>query len=380
MQQAKRIWVATPYGKDGMGGIDRLNDAILDAVNARPELGLECTRLITRGKRGLVAAQCIFGYALARFCTAALRGKVDLLHIHLSIRGSSYRKTVLGMAARALRVPYIVHLHGIEFREFWSNANALVRIGLEHLHAGSACVIVLGRYWAEVILERLPNLEPRIIVLPNATLPAPPSARASEIKGGRVRITFLGQLGARKGTPQLIGALSRLAHLQNWSATVAGDGAVAETRAHAQREGIGERIEIPGWLETAARTKLLQETDILVLPSFAENLPMVIIEAFAHGVAVISTPVGAIPEVVISERTGLLVSPGDVEALAHAIERVITDSELRRALGDAARQAHAESYQLDLYVRRLAEIWQAASAGPAISSTMTDAADPRAAI
>ena len=375
MPQPKRIWLATPYGKDGMGGIDRLNDAILEAVSARPELGLQCTRLVTRGKHGLGAAQLVFAYALARFCTAALRGRVDLLHIHLSIRGSSYRKSVLGMAARTLRVPYIVHLHGIEFREFWTNTNAFLRSELERLHAGSARVIVLGRYWAAVILERLPHLESKIIVLPNATPSAPPRVHAKACDDGRLRISFLGQLGARKGTPQLIMALERLAHLQNWSATIAGDGAVAETRAHAQKLGISDRVQIPGWLGIEARGKLMQETDILVLPSFAENLPMVIVEAFAHGLAVISTPVGAVPEVITHECNGLLVPPGDVDALTQAIERLIWDATLRTRIGDAARRTHSERYEFDYYVRRLAEIWQAASAGPASSSAATECVD-----
>jgi glycosyltransferase involved in cell wall biosynthesis len=106
----------------------------------------------------------------------------------------------------------------------------------------------------------------------------------------------------------------------------------------------------------------LEQTDMLVLPSYAENLPMVILEAFAHGVPVISTPVGAIPEVVIPERNGLLVDPGDVPALAAAIRRLIEEPALRRAMGRAALQDHAAKFEMNRYLSRLSAWWIAVAA------------------
>lgn len=360
MPRPKRIWVATPYGKDGMGGIDRLNDAIFDAVGRRPQLGFQCVRLVTRGKRGLLSAQGVFASALLRFCMAAWRGDVDLLHIHLSNGGSSYRKAVLAKFARALRIPYVVHLHGIQFREFWASTNPLLQVELKRLHEGSARIVVLGKYWAEVILERLPDLAARIVVLPNATALTPQVCR-SKCEQGKVQITFLGKLGTRKGVPDLIRALSRLANLPDWSATIAGDGEIAEAKAQAQQLGIAARVEIPGWLDVAAREKLLARTDILVLPSYAENLPMVIVEAFACGLAVIATPVGAIPEVIVDGHTGLLVQPGDDAALASAIERLVKEPGLRSLLGEGARRMYRERFEFDRYIGQLAEIWRQAT-------------------
>ena len=105
----------------------------------------------------------------------------------------------------------------------------------------------------------------------------------------------------------------------------------------------------------------LQQTDILTLPSFVESLPMAVIEAFAYGVAVVATPVGAVPEVVTHERNGLLVPVGDAAALADALNRLIEDGALRRRLGDAARRDHAERYEINTYTRRLALVWQKAA-------------------
>lgn len=356
-----RVLLATPYGQDGMGGIDRLNDAIADGFNNHPVLPrIQCTRLVTRGKGSLWAAQAVFAAALARLTFLAARREVDLLHIHLSVRGSSYRKAVLARLARTLRIPYVVHLHGTDYKEFWESTNPVLRSELSRMIAGSARFIVLGDFWARVMRDLQPELAQKIVVLPNATAAATPPQDSRD--RAAPQITFLGQLGQRKGSSDLLQALSRLQHLPGWTATLAGDGPIAETQQLVRQLGLHGRVRVPGWVGTAERTSLLQASDMLVLPSYAENLPMVILEAFAHGVPVISTPVGAIPEVVVPERNGLLVKPGDVEGLASAIERLLNDASLRQRMADAARRDHAEKYEMNDYLRRLSDLWRAALA------------------
>jgi glycosyltransferase involved in cell wall biosynthesis len=354
-----RVLLATPYGEDGMGGIDRLNDAIVEGFARHPEHGVSCRRLVTRGKGSLAAAQAVFATALARLVLAAARREVDLLHIHLSVRGSSYRKAVLAGLARTLGVPYVVHLHGTDYREFWEGTNAALRAGISRMFEGSARIIVLGEFWAKVVGGIAPGAACRIAVLPNATEAVPVTGgRGNDNRG--VRITFLGQLGRRKGSADLLQALALLKERPGWTATMAGDGAVAETRALIRDLELDGRVSAPGWVSTADRGQLLAASDILVLPSYAENLPMVILEGFAHGIATVATPVGAIPEVIEPERNGLLVNPGDVSALAAAIERLIRDPALRERLGQAARQDHAARYELSGYLLRLAALWREA--------------------
>src|SRR5262245_50543000 len=85
-QKPLRMLIATPRGKEGEGGVDRLNDSIIQYVKQRPELNVRIAYLVTRGRLGLFVAQFIFGYALIRFVFLATFGCIDLLHIHLSIR------------------------------------------------------------------------------------------------------------------------------------------------------------------------------------------------------------------------------------------------------------------------------------------------------
>jgi glycosyltransferase involved in cell wall biosynthesis len=361
-----RVLVATPYGSEGKGGIDRLNDAIFSAIAGRDDASdVVMSRLVTRGKKGLVAAQFVFACALARFFAAGLSRRVDILHIHLSDGGSIYRKCALGVLSSWFRIPYVVHLHGVRYQEFWVNASPMLTPWIARLFRRSSRILVLGDYWAKVVSSALPELVDKVFVLPNASKA---SQRAIATQDQPTKVLFLGQLGARKGAHVLISALAR-ASKGPWQATLAGDGAVDEFRTLVQHLELAERVKILGWQSDAEVACLLRSADVLVLPSFAENLPMAIIEAFGHGVPVIATPVGAIPEVVTHYVNGILVPVGDVEALAAAIERIVADRPLREALGAQAKADHAKKFDFDTYVQKLLGIWRSsvASHGPSMS-------------
>jgi glycosyltransferase involved in cell wall biosynthesis len=358
-QKRLRVLVATPHGLGGRGGIDRMNDMAIEVISTSPELNVTAERLVTRGRGSLIFAPMVFALALTRLWLAARRGKVDVLHICLSLKGSAYRKALVARVARHCGVPYVVHLHGGGFEYFWLTAGARVRRAVDRLFLESGKIVVLGRYWAGVFAGWLPQTDGRVVVLANAT---PGSTIDNEpSKDGQVRLTFLGELGRRKGTPQLMEALGRLAGREDWTATLGGNGDVEETRACAQRLGLAERVEIPGWLDAEATARVLRRSDILVLPTFIENLPMIILEAFACGIPVITTPVAAITEVVEHERNGLLVPVGDIGALADALRRLIDDRELRQRLGRTARADHARAYDIRDYVARLVNLWREAA-------------------
>jgi glycosyltransferase involved in cell wall biosynthesis len=107
----------------------------------------------------------------------------------------------------------------------------------------------------------------------------------------------------------------------------------------------------------------MSRSDMIVLPTFIENLPMIIPEAFACGIPVITTPVAAITEAIDHGRNGLLVPVGDIEGLAAAIRRLIEDPDLRRRLGQEARKDHARSYEIRAYAMKLVKLWREAAAG-----------------
>jgi glycosyltransferase involved in cell wall biosynthesis len=353
-----RVLVATPNGMGGQGGIDRMNDMAIEAIAASPELNVTVDRLVTRGNGNILVSPFVLMHAVVRLWRAARRREVDVLHICLSLKGSAYRKVLLAAVARRCRVPYVVHVHGGGFEFFWLTAGARLRRAMDRALTKSAKIVLLGRYWVGILRGWLPQTTDKLVVLPNA---APASTRENEpSEDGRVRLTFLGELGRRKGTPQLMLALGNLARRSDWMATIAGNGDVEATRAWATRLGLADRVHVPGWLGPEATAELMRRSDVIVLPTFIENLPMIIPEAFAYGIPVITTPVAAITEAVEHERNGLLVPVGDIEALTDAVRRLIEDPQLRGRLGRQAREDHARSFDIRGYAERLVDLWREA--------------------
>jgi glycosyltransferase involved in cell wall biosynthesis len=167
-------------------------------------------------------------------------------------------------------------------------------------------------------------------------------ALAQGSRDGVVQFLSVGAIVPRKGFDVLIAALATLSDLP-WRLTIAGDrtrdrDAAAGLDADIARHALGNRIAVSGAVSPQHLAALYAEADVFVLASRFEGYGMAYAEAIAHGLPVIGTNAGAIPETVPPDA-GLLVAPGDVTALAQALRRVIGDSALRSRLAAAARAA-----------------------------------------
>ncbi|MBL8595954.1 MAG: glycosyltransferase family 4 protein [Devosia sp.] len=352
------VLVATPSGGTGQGGIDRVMGGLRDELIRQERAGLNVRFGATRGPGHIALSPFYLGGFLLRMLGLKAAGRLDVVHINLASQGSTFRKLQVARVARWLRLPYVLHLHGGDYPNFWKDDDSSLSRNIRQMFAGAARIIVLGETWRRFVISRAPEVAGSIVVLPNA------AARPSlpHVGGGeQVHILFLGRIGDMKGVPQLGEALNRMQHLGNWRATIAGDGHVEAARAKAAEYGLADRVNLPGWVDGQGVAELIASADILVLPSFTENLPLSIIEAMASGLAVVATPVGAVPDIVRDGETGLLVPVGDVEALTLALTRLVEDQPLRRRLGAAALQLHRERLDLAPYAEAVGSVWIAAA-------------------
>ncbi|MGK9051407.1 glycosyltransferase family 4 protein [Neorhizobium petrolearium] len=352
------VMVATPAGGTGQGGIDRVMASLKRELDGRARGDIDVRFLATRGNGNLAHS---FLY-LSGFCfsmlMARIRKEVDVVHINLASYGSTYRKLVIAICARMLGIPYILHLHGAEYMAFWSDEDTFLNRRIRSMFRQASGIIVLGKVWREFILRKVPEAEKRLVIVPNATeVPSLPR----EGGGDRVHILFLGRVEKRKGVPELCEALASMADLPGWRATIAGDGEVEKLRLRLTELGLSDRVAVPGWQGPEDVARLLSKADVLTLPSFAENLPISVIEGMAAGLAIVATPVGAVEDIISDGKTGLLVPPGDVGALKRALERLIMEPDLRDRLGDAARAAHRLRLDVAPYADTLRNIWKAAA-------------------
>jgi glycosyltransferase involved in cell wall biosynthesis len=170
---------------------------------------------------------------------------------------------------------------------------------------------------------------------------------------------FLGNLMQRKGIFDLLQAVARLpAELPPWRLTVAGGGEVERCQALAAELGIADRVRFAGWVDQARARSLLAEADMLVLPSYDEGLPLVILEALGMGTPVVCTPVGAIPEVLEDLRTALFVRPGSPQDLSRKLQLLLEDAALRRTLSTNGLALFAARFTLDAFIDQLFNVYR----------------------
>jgi glycosyltransferase involved in cell wall biosynthesis len=189
-----------------------------------------------------------------------------------------------------------------------------------------------------------------------------PAARA---EAGPPRVVYAGRLSPEKGVDWLLRALSRTT--ADAVLDVAGTGdQEARLRALVAELGLDGRVDFLGWRDEAGVDALMGRARAAVFPSvWHEPFGLVAVEAMAHGVPVIGSRVGGIPETVRDGHNGLLVEPNDVPGLAAAIDRLAADPALAARLGANGQRDAAERFGLDDHMRQLAAVYAKAIGGRA---------------
>jgi glycosyltransferase involved in cell wall biosynthesis len=204
-----------------------------------------------------------------------------------------------------------------------------------------ARVVVTSEATGRILIAEYGVQSRRISVVRPGNDPVPPARGSNEAV---VRLLSVGSVVPDKGYDLLIAAVATIADLP-WRLTIAGDrtrnlAAAARLDADISAHGLGDRVAVLGAVPPERIIELCVASDVFVLASRFEGYGMALAEAIAHGLPVVSTMAGAIPDTV-PEGTGLLVPPNDVAALARALRRLITDRAERQRLATNARAAAA---------------------------------------
>jgi glycosyltransferase involved in cell wall biosynthesis len=308
-------------------------------------------------RRYIGLAATYLAWALLQLLRARVSFRPCLIHANITGRGSTVRKVVLLAAARGLGLRYVLHVHDYDYADYYRRCGGVMQSLIGWIFRRADKILVLGSREGAALTSLLQLPQRQIAIVPNAVPDPLLDRRSARCPGRPCHLLFLGHLSARKGVPELLRALSRPELMtRRWRATLAGDGALAQFRRLAAELGVADRIAFPGWVDPARVRELCFDADVLVLPSYAEGLAMSVLEGLSHGLPVITTPVGAHSEVIEPEVSGLLIPPGDVDALAQALVRVIGDEGLRARLGAAARRRYLERFDVRGYAERLSRL------------------------
>lgn len=303
--------------------------------------------------------------ALYRFTVLLMQRRVALLHVHSAQYTSFWRKSIFALVAFTAGCPVIFHLHGCEFMKFYNERYS--RIGkqfVQFIFAKSAVVIALSTQWVQNIAS-IATKANVVCIYNSVTVPAGQDALPQ--KERLPILLFLGRLGRRKGTYDLLDALVRVKDkIPNVVVKFGGDGELEEVKDRAKELGLEKNIEILGWVRGGQKKSLFDEAAIYVLPSYNEGLPMGILEAMSVGLPVISTTIGGIPDAIDSGKDGILIEPGDIDGLVHAIERLLHDADFRQEMGNAAREKVVHKFSTEKVVPQLEKLYRELGAEPAL--------------
>jgi glycosyltransferase involved in cell wall biosynthesis len=330
----------------------------------------------TPSERGSRLGQaCVFALAFTQVLMLAL-GRRTVFHVHFAGRGSLLRKGMICVLLRSLRSEYLVHSHAADINLFQPWLPAPCRRIILWGIGGAGRVVVLTQFWHDYYSSLLALPASRLLVLPNpADLPQSIPDR-SRREG--LRLLFLGRIGTRKGAFDLIRALAGLpeAVRSRCHLTMAGDGETNEAQTLAAQLGCLNRMSIPGWIGPATVERLLVESDVLVLPSYAEGMAMALVEAMSWGLPVVTTGVGGAGEFLDQGRNCMLVTPGDVQGISNAISELARNPAFRQHLGRAARDT-VSRFSIDNYILTLNGVYEElASRLPEHPSAVVLAAKP----
>ena len=294
--------------------------------------------------------------ALGRFVWALCWWRPQLVYVHVGGNASLYRKIVFIVLGRLAGQFVLAHCHAGNFDWYFAEQGRLGRKLILWGLGKSSKFIAVSR-----AMERLlGNLWPGI-----PCVMAPYGINAALFAGRRapdehfVRLLFIGKMGFLKGEQDLLRALNRVVKAApNFRLDMLGQ--LSDTiAAECRKSGLQPLIDHLGPVSLEQRLAFFKRADIFVLPTYAEGTPISMLEAMAAGLPVVSTPVGGIPDVVEDGVEGYIVEPGDVEALADRLVRLINDPERRRAMGQSA-QDKVRPFNWDVVLPQLeSEIRQA---------------------
>jgi glycosyltransferase involved in cell wall biosynthesis len=313
------------------------------------------------------------GYVAAGCAAAALlqrRRRYDLVHVHWAVPHG-----LMGWAARAAGARALVTtFYGSELR--WAQNRFPPAEAFLKTYCRRGTLIAISSATRDA-LARYTSRPAHVVPYPASLSPGEGTGqRGGERPDGAGRpagdvptVLFVGRLVERKGIANLLRAASG-ARIPYRIVLVGFGPEEAPLRALASELGLGGRVEIAGRVSEAELARRYAEADVFVLPATldargdTEGLGVVLLEALSHGVPVVATRRGGIPDIVKDGETGLLVEDGDLAALGGAIETLLSDRDLARRLASAGAEHVRHEFSVKSVAGRLARIYRAAIGDP----------------
>ena len=339
------------------GGITTVIEGILAS-----ELAKRHTFLHLSTHRDDLSKMGKLGYgikAYANFLKAHRQFRPQLIHIHSSFGASFYRKAILIVMARLLRTKVINHIHGAEFDRFYESAGSIKKRLVKTIYDYPETTIVLSQEW----VNRIESIVHKSKVFCLNNFAVIPDMNVDEMLAGyharEKNILFLGEVGKRKGAYDLPDIVKHVSEsIPDTHFVVAGNGNIEAVRQQLHSRACDQYVTFTGWIGPEQKKEWLTKSQIFLLPSYNEGLPMSVLEAMSYGLPVVSTLVGGIPGLVETGKNGYLYPPGDTKGIAEGLVNIFQHPKQALEICKANIEKIKRNYSLETTMDQLESIYR----------------------
>ena len=355
--QGVDVHVVAPSGDD-LPATDRFDGIPVERFRYAPrryEKLAYAGNMHTQVRDSWGAKLALLGFLGSEFGSAVRARRIfepDVVHAHWWFPGGLVGTWVSGLSG----VPLVTTMHGTDVR--LARGTAMARPLFRHVLQQSSAVTTVSRWLAREVEGLVSGVTATVAPMPVATdLFSPGGTRETN------RFLFVGRLSAQKGIAALLDALAKMRNTA--SLDVVGDGPLGnDLKARASSLGIADRVHWLGQLPQPKLTELYRRATALVVPSTEEGLGLVAVEAQLCETPVIAYDSGGLTDTVQHDRTGLLVPPGNVDALAAALDALLERSDRGGDLGRAGRIVALAGFAPESAARRYAGIYRSVIGKP----------------
>lgn len=303
---------------------------------------------------GLLKSTSVTLYHLLLFPVVLLMTRPHIVHIHTASYWVFWENSLYLLTSKVLGAKVILHIHGGAFDEFYNNENILVKDLIRVTMSFPEKIVVLSSYWKSFLAE-IVGIKERVTIINNGVISSKYLPQHTQDNKNEVKVLFIGGTDARrKGIYTLAKAIPLVVEeFSSITFTFIGKSEIENIQKLFREVKIEEYVRILGQVSEEEKIRHLRSADIFVLPTYSEGLPITILEAMAAGLPIISTPVGAIPEVIEEGKNGFLVQVGNYEALAEKMLILAKDRRMRQKMRKNNLEKIVKQYDQSIIMSKL---------------------------
>jgi glycosyltransferase involved in cell wall biosynthesis len=308
----------------------------------------------------LLKSILITSYHLIKYPFTLLVNNPKLVHIHTTDYFQFWENYLHIIISKIFRKKIILHIHATSFPEFYENSGRFAKSLIENGFSLIDTVVLLSKN-QKIFFEKIIS-EEKIEILPNFVNMGffnPEINNSSKNNSGSIDVVFIGgEESKRKGIYDVIKSISLvIKDVENINFVFIGRCNTDKVLNLIKKGSLDKFVSFKGYLSEEEKRIILSKSEIFVLPSYAEGLPIAILEAMSSGLAIISTKVGSIPETIKEGVNGYLISPGDYEELSKKIILLAKNKELLEKIRSNNVKLVEEKYDTKVMIHKIERVY-----------------------